>query len=121
MSIENKLEVLTEIEGFLGVGVYSKEGELLASGKGSALEMEMVGALVNNLVVNAQKTAEEIGLGGSNSVDIATHEKANIFVRCYSDKKVNFNLILICEEKAQVGMIRLRLNQVLPSLVEDIA
>ena len=120
MALEKKLDVLTEIDGFLGVGVFSKDGELLASGKGSTLEMEMIGALVNNMVVNAQRTAEEIGLGGADAIHVATQEKANIFVRCYSDKKVKFNLILICEEKAPIGMIRLRVNQILPSLVGDI-
>ncbi|MBN1273148.1 MAG: roadblock/LC7 domain-containing protein [Candidatus Aminicenantes bacterium] len=121
MSIVDKLDVFKQIEGFLGAGVFSKDGELLASGRGSTLEMEMVGALANNLIINAQRTAEELGLGGSYGVDISTLEKANIFVRCYSDKKVSFNLILICEDKAPFGMIRLRLNQILPSLVEDIA
>ncbi len=121
MSIVDKLDVFKQIDGFLGVGAFSKDGELLAAGRGSSLEMEMVGALANNLINNAQKSAEELGLGGSSGVDISTEEKANIFVRCYSDDKVSFNLILICEEKAPIGMIRLRLNQVLPALVEDIA
>jgi len=121
MSIEKKLEVFKQIDGFMGVGVYSTDGELLAAGIGSAMEMEMVGALVNNLIVNSQKTAEEIGLGGSDAIDIATHEKANIFIRCYSDSKVKFNLILICGEKAPIGMIRLRIKQVLPEIAEDLA
>lgn len=121
MAIEEKLERFKEIEGFMGVGVFSKEGELLAAGKDSMLEMDMVGALVANMVGNAQKTSEELGLGGSDEIDIVTKEGANIFVRCYSNEKVNFSLILICEKGAQIGIIRLRLNQVLPTLVEDLA
>jgi DNA-binding response OmpR family regulator/predicted regulator of Ras-like GTPase activity (Roadblock/LC7/MglB family) len=121
MAIEEKLERFKDIEGFMGVGVFSRAGELLAAGKSSMLEMDMVGALVTTMVGNAQKTSEELGLGGSDEIDIVTKEGANIFVRCFSNEKVNFTLILICEKKAQIGIIRLRLNQVLPTLAEDLA
>ncbi len=121
MAIEEKLERFKEIEGFMGVGVFSKDGELLAAGKDSMLEMDMLGALVADMVSNAQKTSKELGLGGSNEIDIATEEGANIFVRTFSNEKVNFSLILICEKKAQIGIIRLRLNQVLSTLAEDLA
>ena len=121
MAIEEKLGRFKEIEGFMGVGVFSKDGELLAAGKDSVLEMDMLGALVANMVSNAQKTSEELGLGGSDEIDIVTKEGANIFVRCFSNEKVNFTLILICEKKAQIGIIRLRLNQVLSTIAEDLA
>jgi predicted regulator of Ras-like GTPase activity (Roadblock/LC7/MglB family) len=119
--LEEKLERFKEIEGFMGVGVFSRAGELLAAGKSSMSEMDMVGALVTTMVGNAQKTSEELGLGGTDEIDIVTKEGANIFVRCFSQEKVNFTLILICEKKAQIGIIRLRLNQVLPTLAEDLA
>lgn len=121
MSLEEKLEVFREIEGFLGVGIYFKNGKLIASGRDSGLEMDIAGGLINNIIMNAGRTTEELGLGWSNAIDISTHENVGIFIRCYSDEKVSFNLILICEEKGQIGMIRLLLNQTLPVIVQDMS
>ena len=120
MALEEKLKVFKELKGFMGAGLFSQKGKLIASCEDCPLQIEIIGKLVNDLLLTAQKTTEKLGLGVSNALEIATLHGYKIFIQCYFGEKVSFRLILICSQESPIGMIRLRLSQLLPIVVEEL-
>jgi predicted regulator of Ras-like GTPase activity (Roadblock/LC7/MglB family) len=115
-----KLAELNGLEGLLGAGVFSGQGVLLSCGSGSQLQMDMLGALLSNLIVNARKTAQQLGFGPSDSIDIVTEEGANIFVRCHGEGATGFSLIVVCSKDARAGMVQLRIGQLMSSVIDAV-
>jgi CheY-like chemotaxis protein len=118
--VVEKLDKFKDIDGFLGVGVFSLDGDLLAKNTGNLLEIETISALITSMIINADKASEELDLGKSTEIDIVTSKDETIYVRQHISENNSFSLILVCDSDAQKGMVHLRINHLFPSIIEEI-
>jgi CheY-like chemotaxis protein len=119
-ALVQKLEELEDLKGLLGVGVFSLDGELIASTRASVFDMRLVGSVAADLIQSAQHAVGKIGFSGSESMDIQTRDGINLLVRCRKSSRVDYAVILICSEQTDLGKVRLRLKQIVPNLGDDL-
>jgi len=128
MSAQDKLKELTSIDGFVGAGIFTPAGESLAAVSGNNnVSVKDIGALANNVLMNAQKTSLEMGTGRGQLVHVEA-EKAHIIVRCLNEGtdplksqpgKAHIHLVLILNSDASIGYAKVKVGTVLQSLAEE--
>lgn len=127
-SVKEKLEKFKDVDGFQGVGIFTPTGETLEMVSGGGLNIEQVGILANNALINSQKTSLEMGTGRGQLLHIEA-EKAHILVRCLNEGthplksepgKAHFHTVVVLSLDGQVGMGKMRLNQLSESIAEDL-
>ncbi|MEI7893906.1 MAG: hypothetical protein WCI05_12505 [Myxococcales bacterium] len=124
---KEKLQELANLEGFSGAGVFTPAGEELALLPGSVANIKEVGVLANNVLMNAQKAAIEMGAGRGQVVHIEG-DRAHILVRCLNEGtdplksqpgRAHLHVVLVLKPDASIGMAKMRLGQVVEKLAED--
>jgi DNA-binding response OmpR family regulator/predicted regulator of Ras-like GTPase activity (Roadblock/LC7/MglB family) len=124
--VDEIIAKMADVEGFLGAAIFSPQGELLAVSSVSKVDMEKVGVLANNTLLNAQKASLEMGTGRGQLVHIEA-EKAHILVRCKNEGsdpvksepgKAHIHTALVLDKNGQVGMGKMRLNAAVEELAE---
>lgn len=127
MDVQKKLSQLAEIDGFLGTALFSADGRLLAKCEPFDIDLKLIASLANNLLINAQKTALDMGFGTCPLTCVHT-EKALILLRCLNEGKnplraepgkAHIHLVLLVDNPASFGIARLEINRVIESLAED--
>ena len=127
MDVQKKLSQLAEIDGFLGTALFSAEGRLLAKCEPFDIDLKLIATLANNVLVNAQKTARDMGFGNCPLTCVHT-DKALILLRCLNEGrnplraepgKSHIHLVLLVDNPDSFGIARLEINRVIESLAED--
>lgn len=129
MAIQDKLKELANIDGFGGAGLFTPTGEVIGlyvTGN-SKSNMETIGVLANNVLMNAQKASLEMGTGRGQLVHVEA-ERAHILVRCLNEGtdplksqpgKAHIHLVLFLTSEASIGMAKMRLNSSIQTLADD--
>jgi len=127
MDVQKKLSRLAEIDGFLGTALFSAEGRLLAKCEPFDIDLKLIATLANHVLVNAQKTALDMGFGNCPLTCVHT-ENALILLRCLNEGrnplqaepgKSHIHLVLLVDNPDSFGIARLEINRVIESLAED--
>lgn len=129
MSVQEKLKEFAAIEGFGGVGIFTPAGESLAMFKSGEFKSDLkeIGVLANNVLMNAQKAARDMGVGRGQLVHVEADE-AHFIVRCMNEGddplksqpgKAHVHLVLILTDDSSIGMAKIKVNSIIKSLAED--
>ncbi|MFA6148559.1 MAG: response regulator [bacterium] len=127
MAIQDKLKEFTGLAGFLGVGVFTPTGESLGILANDKTDLNTVGVLANNVLMNAQKASLEMGTGRGQLVHVIA-EKAHIIVRCLNEGtdplksmpgKAHIHLVLILGSDEAIGMAKLKVGAIIPQIAEE--
>lgn len=127
MTPQQKLSRLAEIDGFTGAGLFTPDGRLLIKCEPVDINMELVGALANNVLRTAEKASIDMGCGRGYFNFIQT-EKLLILIRCLNEGKnplgpepgkCHIHLVLLVDNPDSFGIARLELSKVIDSLAED--
>lgn len=129
MAIKDHLDRFSDIEGFLGVGVFTAQGEMIESlVKGAKLDINTVGLYANNALLNAQKATDQMGVGRGNLLQIRA-PKANIMMRCLNEAtdfaanksgKAHFHTVVVMEPEGNAAMAKLILDNIVESIAEEL-
>uniref|UniRef100_UPI004056B2A4 roadblock/LC7 domain-containing protein n=1 Tax=Candidatus Electronema sp. TaxID=2698783 RepID=UPI004056B2A4 len=127
MDVQKKLARLAEIDGFLGAALFSAEGRILAKCEPFDLDLKLIAALANTVLVNAQKVSIDMGFGRSQFTYFHT-EKAMVLLRCLNEGrnplraepgKCHIHLVLLVDNPESLGIAKLEISRVIESLAED--
>ena len=127
MAAKDKLQELTNIEGFAGAAVFTPTGEDLVVLPGQTTNIKEVGILANNVLLNAQKASLEMGAGRGQVVHVEG-ERAHILVRCLNEGtdpiksqpgRAHIHTVLVLKPEASLGMAKMRLHSIAEKLAED--
>lgn len=119
--IEQILAMLKDIDGFIGVGAFTAQGELVSSLSTSTAKLEELGALANDVLLKAQKATEVMGVGRGQMVHIEA-PKAHVLARCLNENtdfsstasgKAHVHMVLVLDQEANLGLAKLRLFSVI--------
>lgn len=129
MSVQEKLEVLKDLDGFKGVAVFTPRGELLAGiqSPDSDVNLKDAGVLANNVLLNAQKAAIEMGAGRGQLIQIEG-QRNQLIVRCLNEGSnplecepghTHIHMVLAIDHSTTVGMAERSISKVIASLADD--
>jgi hypothetical protein len=120
VSLEKKLIVLQEIKGFKGVGLFGTNRELLADFTKGDIDIESMGSMFMDMLEHANKIIKDLGLNEIDGVDISISGSDNIFVKVCTEEFYKFSIILVCSNEAKRGIVLLKMNKLIPELMDDI-
>lgn len=128
MSIQDKLKVLSTLDGFAGVGVSTPNGESIASlgthlTDTSTAHLKRIAVIANNVIINAHKACDEMGLGQQELVHIVA-EKVHILLGDLDEgtgpNKAHLHLALFLSTDSNLALAKLRMDSVMKSLAEEL-
>ncbi len=128
MKIKEHLERLNDVEGFLGAGVFTPQGEVLDSQTRGKIDIKSVGLYANNALLNAQKATDQMGVGRGSLLQIQA-PKAYILMRCLNEAadfaatkagKAHFHTMVVMEPEGNVAMARMILDNVVAAIAEEL-
>lgn len=128
MGVQEKLQPLQQLDGYLASGVFTPAGEALAAHSAGKFNIKDIGVLANNVLVNSQKASLEMGMGVGPLVHVEA-ERAHILVRCLNEGtdplkaqpgKAHIHGVLILSAEHSIGLAKMKLNQVLQSISDDV-
>jgi len=120
VSLEKRLTVLQEIRGFKGVALFGPNRELLADFTKDDLNIESIGSMVMDMLEHANKIIKGLGLNEIDGVDISISGSDNIFAKVCAEEFYKFSIILVCSNEAKRGIVLLKMNKLIPELMDDI-
>ena len=119
--VEQALAKLKDIDGFIGVGAFTAQGELVTSLSTTNTKLAEIGALANDVLLKAQKATDVMGVGRGQMVHIEA-PKAHILARCLNENvefsqsssgKAHVHMVLVLDQEANLGLAKMRLSSVI--------
>ena len=116
MSIRDSLSELEKVNGYLGAGVFTPQGELLEGVADiSGIHFETAGSQVHDMLLSSQNMAKETGFGSANMIQIDT-ELGIVFAKCFNDGATHFHTVLVIKNDGNVAMAKLKLKKVVETI-----
>jgi len=127
--MQEALEMLKKIKGFVAAGAFSAHGELLAEVSISAdLHLAKVGALANDILLKAQEETDIMGVGRGSLIHIVA-PKANLLMRCLNENtdfhaseagRAHVHLLVVLEADGNVALAKMQLEKVILQIANEI-
>jgi len=116
MSIKDSLIQLEEVNGYLGAGVFTPQGELLEGVADiSGIHFETAGSQVHDTLLSAQSMSKEAGFGVASTIQVDT-ELGIVFAKCFNEGGVHFHTVLVLKNDGNVAMAKLKLKKVVEAI-----
>ena len=125
--IEDILNKLRDIEGFMAVGVFTPNGEMAAQVNIANLKLAEIGSLANDVLLKAQKATDVMNVGRGQIVHIEA-PKAHVIARCLNEAddfsetqagKAHIHLIMLLSKDANLAMGKIKLESVIHQVAES--
>jgi roadblock/LC7 domain-containing protein len=119
MPITESLNMLKEVNGYLGAGVFTPQGEMLEGVSDiSGIHFAEAGSLIHDTLKDSKAMVKHVGFGNLEMIQLYT-EMGIIFAVCYQEDKIHFHTILVIKNDGNVAMAKLKLKKVVEALKVD--
>lgn len=116
MAILKKLEALQGIPGYLGAGVFSPEGKMLAGvTEVSGINFEIAGKLFHDSFLITENRSVEGGFGAVGMVQVNA-QMGTVFIKCLHEDDIHFHLITVVKPDSNIAMAKLLIDRALVEL-----
>lgn len=122
MSVVNdSLSRLSDVEGFLAVGIFTPNGEMAAQLNNSGLKLAEIGSMANDVLLKAQKATDMMDVGRGQVVHIEA-PKAQILARCLNENtdfstteagKAHLHMVLVLAKDGNLAMAKMKLGSII--------
>lgn len=128
MAIKDHLSQLETVEGFQAVAIFNPQGELLEAIAKSRASIKTIGVFANNVLLNAQKATEQMGLGRGKVLEIHSPQ-AHLIMRCLNEAtdfavtkegKVHIHAVVVMDPEGNIAMAELVLEKVIAAIAEEL-
>jgi len=119
--LEDILGKLKDIDGFMGAGVFTPNGEMAGQVNISSLKLAEIGSIANDVLLKAQKATDIMHVGRGNMVHVES-PKAHIFARCLNENtdfsqtesgKAHVHMVMLLEKDGNLAMGKIKLESVI--------
>ncbi len=119
MAIKDKLKELEDVKGFLGAGVFTPDGELIeGNAEISGLRMEVIGSLLNDVLLTAKEMTEKAGFGETDFIQINS-DLGLLLARSTESEALSYHTVLFLKPDGNVAMGKMKLKAVAEELKEE--
>lgn len=124
--IEETLERLKDIEGFMAAGVFTPNGEIAGQVNTSNLKLAEVGSLANDVLLKAQKATDIMNVGRGHVVHVEA-PSAHVIARCLNENddfsqtqagKAHVHMVMLLSKDANLAMGKMKLESVIKDVAE---
>jgi hypothetical protein len=119
-SVKDKLGEITEITGFIAAGIFSVGGDLLEGITNKPLKLERIVDYIFGILKNTRKIFRVLQLGEIDILDISTATGAHLLIKGYMKGDLNFLVMILCDQHAQLDFFRQWLEVAVVNLSEDL-
>lgn len=125
-NLEETLNKLRDVEGFMAIGVFTPNGEMAAQVTTANLKLAEIGSLANDVLLKAQKATDVMNVGRGQVVHIEA-PKAHVIARCLNEAddfsqtqagKAHIHLILLLSKDANLAMGKIKLESIIHQVAE---
>lgn len=125
--LEDTLNKLRDIEGFMAAGVFTPNGELAAQVSTANLKLAEIGSLANDVLLKAQKATDVMNVGRGQVVHIEA-PKAHVIARCLNEAddfsesqagKAHIHLVMLLSKDANLAMGKMKLESIIHQVAES--
>lgn len=126
-NLNNTLSKLTDVEGFMAVGIFTPNGEMAADVNTSNLKLAEIGSLANDVLLKAQKATDVMNVGRGKVVHIDA-PKAHIIARCLNEAdnysqtesgKAHIHIVLLISKEGNLAMAKIKMESLLPEIASS--
>jgi len=127
--MQDKLETLKKINGFIAAGAFSPAGELMAAVSTSQdMHLAEIGALANDILLKAQEETDIMGVGRGSFIHIVA-PKANIIMRCLNENtdfhvseagRAHVHVMVVLEAEGNIALAKMQLEKVITEIAADV-
>ncbi len=119
--IEEILEKLKDVDGFMAVGIFTPNGEMASQVNSSGIKIAEVGALANDVLLKAQKATGMMEVGRGKTVHVEA-PKAHVIAMCLNENadfsateagKAHIHVVLILAKDGNLAMAKIKLGSVI--------
>lgn len=119
--LEDTLNKLVDVDGFLAAGIFSPNGELVAQVNKSDLKLLEIGSIANDVLLKAQKATDVMAVGRGNAVHIEA-PKAHVIARCLNENtdfsiteagKAHIHMVLMLDRDCNLAMGKIKLESII--------
>lgn len=123
-NVQDALAKCKDVDGFIGIGAFSPQGELIGQVANAGVELAELGALANDVLLKAQKSTDIMGVGRGNQVHVEA-PKAHILVRCLNENadfadsepgRAHVHCVLVLEKNGNLALGKMRLDSAIHEL-----
>ena len=121
------LEKIKGIGGFMAVGAFSPNGEIVAEVNGSGMKLAELGAIANDVLLKAQKATELMHVGRGQVVHVEA-PRAHIICRCLNEAtdfavtasgRAHVHMVLILDkEDGNVALGKMKMESIIYEVAE---
>lgn len=125
--LEDTLNKLRDIEGFMAAGVFTPNGEMAGQVSTTSLKLAEIGSLANDVLLKAQKATDIMNVGRGQVVHIEA-PKAHVIARCLNEAddfsenqagKAHIHLIMLLSKDANLAMGKIKLESIIHQVAES--
>jgi CheY-like chemotaxis protein len=122
--MEDVLKKLQDISGFMAAGVFTPDGEMIASHANAGVSIAEIGALANDVLLKAQKATDIMAVGRGNFVSISA-PRAVLLVRCLNENtdfstteagRAHIHCALLLDPEGNIGLAKMQLEKAMQNL-----
>jgi len=119
MELKTHMETMRKVRGFLGLGVFTPNGEMLEGIKlVEGIHQELIGSAINDVLLNAQDVTSAMSLGDSDFLQIDA-AKGTIIARCYNKDGKHFHTVLFMKKDGNIAMGKIMLTKTINDLAKE--
>jgi len=128
MAVKDLLAQFEDVQGFLGIAVFTPQGEIVESIAKGKTDIKTVGTYANNALLNAQKATDQMGVGRGNLMQIRAPE-AIVMMRCLNEAtdfaatkegKAHFHTVVILDPDGNTGMAAMILDKTVAGIADEL-
>lgn len=118
--LEDTLNRLVDIEGFMAAGVFTPNGEMAAQVNSSNMKLAEIGSLANDVLLKAQKATDIMNVGRGQVVHIEA-PNAHIIARCHNENenfsqnaagKAHIHMVMLLNKDGNLAMGKMKLESI---------
>ena len=119
--VNNCLARLSDVDGFMAVGIFTPNGEMAAQLNNSGLKLDEIGSLANDVLLKAQKATDMMDVGRGQVVHIEA-PKAQILARCLNENtdfssteegKAHLHMVLVMAKDGNIAMAKMKMGSII--------
>lgn len=125
--LEDTLNRLADIEGFLAAGVFTPNGEMAVHVNKSNMKLAEIGSLANDVLLKAQKATDIMNVGRGQLVHVEA-PGAHVLARCHNENedytqtqsgKAHIHMVMLMSRDGNLAMGKMKLESIVKEMAES--
>ncbi|MCP4150647.1 MAG: hypothetical protein GY757_23070 [bacterium] len=120
MLLLKKLEILKDVPGYLGAGVFTYDGKMIGGvTEISGINFEIAGSLIHDALLFLNNNCREAGFGPVDLLQINARIGI-VLAKCFQGDDTHFHTMMVLKHDSNVARAKLMLEKAAKALKEEL-